>query len=188
MYYFTYFHVDISNYFLFAEHRLLVLSDSIAKYVKLRNGEVMAFRGANIGELTGQIKYHKGSISNFNQLIIHVGTNDIYNLTVDQFKSAYCNLISIVKSYFPHIKFGMSSILPRPVDFNDTNKKICSINQNLEALCMKYDVHFIHSHRRFLKFGKPLVELFAVRDGGLHLNFEGTRQLGLYFQRRAAHF
>jgi hypothetical protein len=29
-----------------------------------------------------------------------------------------------------------------------------------------------------MESGKPLVELFASKDGGLHLNYEGSRQWG----------
>jgi len=47
--------------------------------------------------------------------IVHVGTNDVQKLSNDQFKSAYCNLITRVKTLFS---------------------------------------------------GKPLVELFAYKDGG----------------------
>ena len=39
-----------------------------------------------------------------------------------------------------------------------------------------------------MKSGKSLVELFAYNDGSLHLTYEGSRQLGIYFKRRVEHF
>ena len=55
-------------------------------------------------------------------------------------------------------------------------------------MCNKYKVNCIHSYTYFMESGKPLVELFAYKDGGLHLNYEDSRQLGIYFKRRVAHF
>ncbi|XP_063395979.1 uncharacterized protein LOC134680712 isoform X1 [Mytilus trossulus] len=166
----------------------LIVSDSIAKYVKLENADVFAFRGASIGEITYQLNKNKGSIyEGYKCLIIHCGTNDIHILSIDQFKSAYCNLISTAKLLFPSMVIAMSGILPRPVDFEETGQKIKAVNMALLNLCLSYNVEFIHSYRYFLKCGKPKVELFAYKDGGLHLNCEGTRQLGVYFKRRVAH-
>ncbi|CAG2246311.1 unnamed protein product [Mytilus edulis] len=166
----------------------LIVSDSIAKYVKLENADVYAFRGASIGEITYQLNKNKGSIyEGYKCLVIHCGTNDIHILSIDQFKSAYCNLISTAKLLFPSMVIALSGILPRPVDFEETGQKIKDVNMALLNLCLSYKVEFIHSYRYFLKCGKPKVELFAYKDGGLHLNCEGTRQLGLYFKRRVAH-
>ena len=88
---------------------------------------------------------------------------------------------------FPNIHIGMSSILPRPVDYSKTNDKVVKVNKALNVLCQRYGVVFIHSYRYFVREGKPLVELFAYKDGGLHLNVEGSKQLGSYFKRRVAH-
>ncbi|VDI32613.1 Hypothetical predicted protein [Mytilus galloprovincialis] len=95
----------------------LIVSDSIAKYVKLENADVYAFRGASIGEITYQLNKNKGSIyEGYKCLVIHCGTNDIHILSIDQFKSAYCNLISTAKLLFPSMVIALSGILPRPVD------------------------------------------------------------------------
>ncbi|CAG2214872.1 unnamed protein product [Mytilus edulis] len=156
----------------------LIVSDSIAKYVKLENADVFTFRGASIGEITYQLNKNKGSIyEGYKCLVIHCGTNDIHILSIDQFKSAYCNLISTAKLLFPSMVIALSGILPRPVDFEETGQKIKEVNMALLNLCLSYKVEFIHSYRYFLKCGKPKVELFAYKDGGLHLNCEGTRQL-----------
>ncbi|XP_071141465.1 uncharacterized protein [Mytilus edulis] len=101
----------------------LIVSDSIAKYVKLENADVYAFRGASIGEITYQLNKNKGSIyEGYKCLVIHCGTNDIHILSIDQFKSAYCNLISTAKLLFPSMVIALSGILPRPVDFEETGQ------------------------------------------------------------------
>ena len=96
-------------------------------------------------------------------------------------------MISSAKSLFPNIHIGMSAILPRPVDYNKTNKKVVEVNKALSVLCQRYGVEFIHSFKYFVKGGKPLVELFAYKNGGLHLNVEGSKQFCSYFKRRVAH-
>ncbi|CAC5380590.1 unnamed protein product [Mytilus coruscus] len=109
-----------------------IVSVSIAKYVKLENADVFAFLGASIREITCQLNKNKGSIyQGFNCLIIHCGTNDIHVLSIDQFKSGYCNLISTAKLLFPSMVIALSGILPRPVDFEETGQKIEEVNMAL---------------------------------------------------------
>ena len=55
------------------------------------------------------------------------------------------------------------------------------MNNKLKELCKTRNIKFLHSYRPFTKACKPLRELFAVRDQGLHLNFEGTRRLRQFF-------
>lgn len=165
----------------------VILSDSIAKHVELDTADVLAYRGASIGEVTYNMDKDKDIIDGYSCIVFHVGTNDIFRLSVDKFMSAYCNLISSAKRLFPGVDIGMSSIIPRPVDFQKTNPKITKINKRLSELCLKMKVHFIHSYRVFLKGGKPLVELYGYRDS-LHLNVEGSRLLGLYLRKRVDHF
>ncbi|VDI50420.1 Hypothetical predicted protein [Mytilus galloprovincialis] len=133
----------------------LIVSDSIAKYVKLENADVYAFRGASIGEITYQLNKNKGSIyEGYKCLVIHCGTNDIHILSIDQFKSAYCNLISTAKLLFPSMVIALSGILPRPVDFEETGQKIKDVNMALLNLCLSYEVEFIHSYRYFFEMWK----------------------------------
>lgn len=156
--------------------------------MKLDCADVLAFRGASIADLTYELENNRGSICRYSSLIVHVGTNDIFKLSVNAFKSAFCNLISLSKSLFPNLTIALSAILPRPVDFDSSCDKVVAVNRALRDLCFKMDVEFIHSYRYFVKGGWPLTELFAYKDGGLHLNFEGSRLLGLYYKRRVAHF
>lgn len=166
----------------------LIISDSIAKYIKVKGAEVYAIKGAHIGEISYQLEKHKGSISYFKKLIIHVGTNDINYLSEKDIKSAFCNLISLAKSLFPSTKIGISAILPRPVDFNWTKEIVTKVNSDLSDLCLRFGVQYLQSYRYFIRFGKPIIEYFAYKDGGLHLNHEGSRLLGLYLERKLAHF
>ena len=53
--------------------------------------------------------------------------------------------------------------------------------------CLEKRIQFVSSFRPFLKGGEPVRDLFAVRDGGLHLNFEGTRKLRSVFVNVVSH-
>jgi hypothetical protein len=91
--------------------------------VSLENAEVFCFRGANIGEIIYKLERNKKMFEKYMNFIVLVGTNDVQKLSNDQFKSAYCNLFTRVKTLFPSEVIGISSILPRPVDFEKIMKK-----------------------------------------------------------------
>ena len=74
-----------------------------------------------------------------------------------------------------------SSVLPSPVDHESNGEKVKDVNKDLMKLCEQRKIKFLHSHRPFLKFGKIIRELFAIRDHGLHLNLKGLRRLRLFF-------
>ena len=74
-----------------------------------------------------------------------------------------------------------SSILPRPVDHESNGEKVKDVNKDLMKLCEQRNIRFLHSYRPFLKFDKPIRELFAIKDHELHLNLEGLRRLRFFF-------
>jgi lysophospholipase L1-like esterase len=163
-----------------------IVSDSIAKHVSdVRGARVLAFPGINISRLTSRIRRDPSLVSE-KYSIFHVGTNDVHNLSVDEIISDFNNLITVVRG-ISNTKILMSSILPRPVDYSVTGEKVKEVNRRLKLLCAQRHARFLLSFKRFFKFGKPLRELFAVRDGGLHLNSEGIRRLRVCFCNTIAH-
>ena len=92
----------------------------------------------NISQLTSKIS--NGCINlNYDNILIHIETNDINNYSADEISSLFENLISIVKTHtdkFTTVVF--LSILPRPVDFTDTGAKVKSVNFLLENSCKEY--------------------------------------------------
>ncbi|XP_053376959.1 uncharacterized protein LOC128547791 [Mercenaria mercenaria] len=158
--------------------RCLSLSDSMAKHVTdIRETDIRSYPGITIGHLTSKIM--KGSINlNYENIVIHVGTNDVNNFSSGEISSLYSNLITAVKTFTDSsVTIYLSSILPRPVDFSETGPKVKEINLSLEAICKDRKIKFLKSFRPFLKANQPRRELYAIKDGGLHLNLEGTRRL-----------
>ena len=156
--------------------KITIVSDSIAKHVTdIREAKVIAFPGINISRLTN--KFSQGLIDlRSKYVLLHVGTNDINTLDITEICSSYNDLITTVRSTSA-CKVLVSSILPRPIDFEKHGEKVKQLDVALETLCKERQVQFIRSFKPFLKNGFPRRELYAVRDGGLHLNFEGIRRL-----------
>jgi len=166
--------------------KCLILSDSIAKYVsEIRDASVVSFSGINIVRLTKEIQWGQIDI-NAKNVIIHVGTNDINSSDVGAIMSSFNNLISVIRQS-SKANIVISGILPRPVDWDRSNDKVKAINKLLVGLCKDRKIRFVHTYKVFLHEGKPKRELFAVRDGGLHLNLEGSRLLEKFFVNVVAH-
>ena len=121
-------------------------------------------------------------------ILLHVGTNDIDDKApFHNMLSDFGNLLGVVRKLKPTIKIIISSILLRPVDYDDTDNPSRRVNSYLEKIMSKkMRFLFIKSYRPFMFGGKPRRELFATRDGGLHLNTEGTSRLRYYFLRTIA--
>ena len=158
------------------------------KYVDSINyTEVKAFPGANVSRLMSKIEGDKSLISK-PFTILHVGTNDIAqrNVSIDKIMELFSSLISLIRKH-SKTRIIISAILPRPVDILLTEYKVKEVNKRLKEKCLERRIQFIATYRSFLKGAKPLVELYAVRDGGLHLNYEGTRKLKSILANVVAH-
>lgn len=165
-----------------------MISDSIAKYVDGVDGmTVKSYRGATISQIETFIKQDPLNLPSYDCIIVHAGTNDINYKSVNQIMQAYKFLFRACTDMAPQVPIAVSSILPRLLDY-ESSKDICKqINCNLEVYCKNHNIQFIRSYKRFLHQGRPKAELYAVRDGGLHLNFEGTKQLRQCFVHVVSH-
>ena len=169
-----------------ASLKCLILSDSIAKYVSgISDARVIAFPGINISRMTQKVQSRRIEISARN-VIFHVGTNDICRMDVGEMLSAFNNLITVTKD-LSNANVLISAILPRPIDWDASDDKVKMINKKLVELCKDRNIRFLHTYKYFVKSGRPKRELFAIRDGGLHLNLEGTKILKKLFVNVVAH-
>ena len=78
-----------------------------------------------------------------------------------------------ILSIVPNARILISSILPRLRDFEETNDKIRSMNNDLEHNSIRH-TFFIRTCGPFLRGGIPRDEMY--RDG-LHLTVRGNLQL-----------
>ena len=176
--------------FFFAEFKkVVIVSDSIAKHVQGIEGvDMRPFPGDTIAKIVRRLETKQVRLDKYDYILLHVGTNDIDDkVPFHNMISDFGNLLGVVRKLKPTIKIIISSILPRPVDYDNTDNPSRRVNGYLEKfMSKKMKFLFIKSYRPFMFGGKPRRELFAKRDGGLHLNTEGTSRLRYYFLRTIA--
>ena len=169
--------------------KVVIVSDSIAKHVQGIEGvDVRAFLGDSISKIGYRIDKKHVILDKYDYILLHVGTNDINRkASFHGMISDFGNLIGICRKRKPSIKIIISAILPRPVDFDNTDNPSRRVNGYLEKfMSKKMNFLFIKSYRPFMYKGQARRELFAKNDGGLHLNTEGTSKLRYYFLRTIA--
>lgn len=124
-------------------------------------------------------------MTNFDYLILHIGTNNINNGDAKgSMMSDFGNLIARIKKKKSSMRIIVSSILPRPCDHDKTDNMIKDFNKSLRLeMASDLGFHFVESWKAVSKFGTYRRYLFAKKDKGLHLNTEGSRRLRYFFLR-----
>ena len=124
-------------------------------------------------------------LDSFDYVLFHVGTNDVDNrYSFEAIMFDFGNLLGIVRKKYPKIFIIISSILPRPKNYDETDDFTRRINSYLlDKMSKPYDFKNIKSYMPFVFGGKVRRELFAKGDGGLHLHTLGTSRLRYYFLR-----
>ena len=182
--------IDFFFVFVFAEaKKVTIVTDSIAKYMSGIDGVVVqVFSGATIGRIVYGITHREVKLRAFDYVIFHVGTNDVGNQSsFENIISNFGNLVGACRKIHPSIHILISAILPRPIDHTYTDDFIRSVNGHLDKFMSKHlNFRFMKTYRPFMFGGKVRPELFAHRDGGLHLNIAGTEKLRYYFLRTIA--
>ena len=168
---------------------ITILADSMAKHISgLKNTTMQVFPGANITKLHNILQSHRASI-NFKHTILAVGTNDVPSkLKIGEIMSLYENLVNYIRSH-SDTNLIIAAIIPRPCDLQSDPKenRVKSLNKELELLCKRRKLTFLHTYRIFLHNNYPIRSYFAIRDNGLHLNTEGTRKLKLFLCNTVSH-
>jgi lysophospholipase L1-like esterase len=161
--------------------KVLILSDSILKWVDIEPlATTYAVRGAVIEDLiTGvQENWFVRSWETIELVIIHCGTNDVANKKQKYILHQIQYLIHEIKSKNRNIRFILSSILPRPRDFQNTNQIIERVNQVLKIWAGgNHRVHYLPSFRSFLRKAKIRTDQDLYASDGLHLNDRGTTRM-----------
>ena len=139
--------------------------------------------------MTRRLQVKEAKLEQFDHVIFHVGTNDIGNkCTVKQILSDYGNLIGVCRNVKDTINIVISAILPRPVDHLISDPIIRQVNNYLHRKMSKeMNFKFVSTYKPFMRAGEVKVELFAKRDGGLHLNSSGTNRLKQFFLNVITH-
>ena len=130
------------------------------------NGIVHAFPGVTLERLARKIYNNPTLVQNNTHVLVHVGTNNLQTHSLGEIRALYEELVAVILAVDPRVRVIISSILPRAVDYSDTQLKIRKTNDNLRYYPIPNTV-FLLAYGPFVRGGAPRGELYA-RDG-LHL-------------------
>ena len=127
----------------------------------------------------------------YETVVLHVGTNSLSSST---FLTDYEDLISVIRqrSCFQDVAIIISSILPRPCDYDTritiggetmtVKERVVSLNQQLKRMAKgMVNCQFANSYKLFLVDPSTVRSELFKSDDLLHLNKEGVSELKKYF-------
>ena len=183
---------DYNLLFLIAEDGpRLVISVSLAKYVRARNTDVTAYPGTTIPKIIDEILFGKLDMSGFARIMIHMGTNDLANLIdngdiqyfrVESVMCLFRLLRDVIRRRNSRAILIFASLPPRLERFDLFFPYQYGLNHALEKWCAKSTGSIFYArYKPFMAWGRPRDELYA-RDG-LHFNGAGVEVLEAVIQQ-----
>lgn len=172
----------------FSWNRTLIISDSICRYLPdMRNVVSEAYGGLKSATLLEKLRNKFISVGSYANIIIHVGTNDVNNITKGHFERNMKHAVQEIQKYNPSALILLSSVLPRVVDYNSSDSIVNSFNEVLNEIANVHsNVRYIKSRNSFFnRFGFPIRCLYSYDK--LHLSVNGLVKLEKFFANTLAH-
>ena len=134
-------------------------------------------------------------VTGYDIVILHIGTVELRRETAGSFATRLQELIKLIRLFNTDCHIGLSSILPRPIDFHsgslgrETEVKRLEFNAEIKRLALWEWCSFLRTyHCSFLRTYKPFLDrqdqtlpdqsLFRIiRVDDVHLKWYGSRQL-----------
>lgn len=159
-----------------------VISDSICKFIRfMHTCGVQAFPGATIQRLTTKVQLGYVNLHHMKNIIVHVGTNNIEQSSVQDIIVNFERLINAIQQKNPVAKIFISSILPRPKDGEDIQRKLVLVNAEIRTLCKHRGIYNLKSYKAFGDRNSSEFSSYFAKDK-LHLSRKGTSKLTSYFE------
>ena len=127
------------------EKKNIIITDSIAKYVAIDGCEMVPYRGAKIGDIKEEMRRNK-DLRDFDNIILHVGTNNLGRQNPQIIMSEYMGLIEVAQRNNPGANIILSAILPRLKDQWEHGREIVQINKELKKYTKERGVKFMERH------------------------------------------
>lgn len=176
-----------------------VVTDSIGKALpnnKLWTHELMT--GKTLSDATQAIYSKQLKVGGLRVIAFHLGTNSVdyrvwgrqgitWEHRLEHLKEEVKALYRAVRKYNATCFIVFSAVLPRKCDWQHTELLYKAFNNSLKAFCRSKACGFMPTYSSFIHKegplkGRPIAQLFAKLDGGLHLNLLGRRLFGERFQ------
>ena len=159
------------------EKAVLVIGDSMVKNMdekKLKRAAKKAtvchsYSGARIGQIKEKIEDYWNEDNQFQEIILHVGTNDLVHEQPENVAKEMEALINVVKGKTE--KIAVSSVIKR-YDNKVRASNIHKYNHLIHELCVKHKITFINN---------DCIDQQLLNRSNLHLNKNGDRALGSAF-------
>ena len=157
-------------------NKILLIGDSIIKHIqpeKLSKNEVIKrpFPGKKIEDIN--VNNISDAITQSSKIIIHMGTNNIRDDTVDEIRDKYSTLICAIRLINPHGRIYLSSLTTRlDLSASDANADLNQVNDAIKALCKSAKCYFINNKN---------INESCLNNSKLHLNPKGTAYLATNF-------
>ncbi|RLF65968.1 MAG: hypothetical protein DRN30_03020 [Thermoplasmata archaeon] len=142
-------------------------------------------RGATIKTFIGAIEgiagYAPIKLTNYDLIVVNVGTNDVGNgRSVTQIEGDMIRLFETIRIMNKHATITIASILNRPCDDNTSRDTVNNANAAFVKLCTNKPNSFYLRTASIFRLDKNClkIELFTVE--GLHLNSFGKKRIGGY--------
>lgn len=166
----------------------LLISDSMFTYLpEMRNTQLQAIAGLKSDRLITKLRNRVVSCYGVKNVIVHVGTNDIYNFSVARFDYNIRAVISEIRKCNTECIIFLSSILPRPVDFMYSKELVSNFNQALQNIAdsLSYVRYMACDKLFYNKYRQPIGVLFSADR--LHLSTTGLNKIFSHIANTLAH-
>jgi lysophospholipase L1-like esterase len=162
------------------QHKVIILADSSLRYIQVQDlAKVYSPHRATLNTLIRGIQrdWFTNDWNQYELAIIHCGTNDVEKGNQRHILPLIQFIIREIRQRNGRMKFIVSAILPRPIDFKKTNPIITRVNQVIKVWSENHAVvHFLPSYRTFIRH-KQIRSPHMFDDDSLHLSNEGINRM-----------
>ncbi|KAL5011322.1 hypothetical protein ScPMuIL_009873 [Solemya velum] len=161
--------------------RVKIIGDDSCEHVdNIFFAEVEFVKGLCLHSLTQRVLKKQINLSDYTDIIIHIGGNDIHHLNIAEMMTGYSDLISAITSQ-TNAGLTLSSIIPRPFDFEKNQRKNFIVNSELQTMCKKRNIQYAKTWKSFIRRQKLIEDYFTHPKSGMWINENGAKRLRAYF-------
>ncbi len=155
-----------------------MISDSICRAI---NDSTHIFfqsvPGATVDKIRQYVDMQMVEVRHHQVIIIHVGTNNIERSPEGEVCQQFVKLLQAIRRQNATALLAVSSILPRPKDWNAYGEKVQRLNKLLEKMQAQHHFTFLKTYRAHWDQMKKMPRRDHFARDGLHLSARGVAAL-----------
>ena len=171
--------------------KITIISDSICGRISIPGVDFQVIGGLNIDRCYEYIERgERLKVLGYDIIVLHIGTVELRKESAENFVARLQELIKLIRSVNTECHIGLSSIIPRPIDFHsgssgrviEANRK--EFNLEIQRVALWERCNYLRSYKPFLNKDDqsyPDESLFRkIWLDGVHTNWYGSRKLESY--------